>query len=399
LLDSLLQEMISNVKVISSITQHSFLFTALVNGHQIRSIHFQQKKQRNKYAEHFKTLELPESASKSSVRQKYIEMVKKYHPDTSNDGGWKFNQIDHAYKQLMQKFREDKIREEQSVGEYGLYYDQTKMTQEEDEEDDEHPDIRHTAPQHRQYLDNPFGYGSPAQREKQAVKYRAFKASEAVYEHRVGKLTAQYEDRLATRERNTIKKQHTRNEIERLVEDLIVESMANGEFDNLSGAGKPLPNRVDYNPYTDFTTHKINQILVETGFAPEWVQLQKDIREMKEKIRNDMMKFRQKLGPAPLTDEKRESWISFCDQLKSDEVKTINKMIEKFNLIVPNMNNQMFLYNVEPDAEKIYNTHIEPKQKKKKPSAQSKTNDDKFTSDNHGNKNTFLSSVFGLFNK
>ena len=26
------------------------------------------------------------------------------------------------------------------------------MTQEEDEEDDEHPDIRHTAPQHRQYL-------------------------------------------------------------------------------------------------------------------------------------------------------------------------------------------------------------------------------------------------------
>ena len=116
-------------------------------------------------------------------------MVKKHHPDTSNDGGWKFNQIDHAYKQLMQKFREDKIRfvdgtfiksshlprrqketkpknksnndtvfcillwrEEQSVGEYGLYYDQTKMTQEEDGEDDEHPDIRHTAPQHRQYL-------------------------------------------------------------------------------------------------------------------------------------------------------------------------------------------------------------------------------------------------------
>ena len=120
---------------------------------------------------------------------------------------------------------------------------------------------------------------------------------------------------------------------------------------------------------------------------------------MKEKIRNDMMKFRQKLGPAPLTDEKRETWISYCDQLKSDEVKTINKMIEKFNLIVPNMNNQMFLYNVEPDAEKIYNTHIEPKQKKKKPSAQSKTYDDKFTSNNHGNKSTFLSSVFGLFNK
>ena len=42
-------------------------------------------------------------------------------------------------------------REEEMVGEYGLYYDKHKMTQEE-EEDDEHPDIRHTAPQHRQYL-------------------------------------------------------------------------------------------------------------------------------------------------------------------------------------------------------------------------------------------------------
>ena len=38
------------------------------------------------------------------------------------------------------------------VGEYGLYYDKVKMTREQEEEGDEHPDIRHTAPQHRQYL-------------------------------------------------------------------------------------------------------------------------------------------------------------------------------------------------------------------------------------------------------
>ena len=36
------------------------------------------------------------------------------------------------------------------VGEYGLYYDKDKFV--DDEEEDEHPDIRHTAPQHRQYL-------------------------------------------------------------------------------------------------------------------------------------------------------------------------------------------------------------------------------------------------------
>ena len=46
-----------------------------------------------------------------------------------------------------------KYREEAMVGEYGLYYDKDKMSaQEEEEEEAEHPDIRHVAPQHRQYL-------------------------------------------------------------------------------------------------------------------------------------------------------------------------------------------------------------------------------------------------------
>ena len=43
--------------------------------------------------------------------------------------------------------------EESLVGEYGLYYDKERMQQHtEEEEDKEHPDIQHVAPQHRQYL-------------------------------------------------------------------------------------------------------------------------------------------------------------------------------------------------------------------------------------------------------
>ena len=54
----------------------------------------------------------------------------------------------------------------------------------------------------------------------------------------------------------------TKKQMERLVEDLIQEGMANGAFDNLAGAGKPLPERPpDFNPYMDFTTHKMNQVL------------------------------------------------------------------------------------------------------------------------------------------
>lgn len=49
--------------------------------------------------------------------------------------------------------------------------------------------------------------------------------------------------------------------IERLVEDLIQESMSKGEFNNLSGCGKPLQKQDNKNPYVDFTTHKINEVI------------------------------------------------------------------------------------------------------------------------------------------
>ena len=53
--------------------------------------------------------------------------------------------------------------------------------------------------------------------------------------------------------------------------------MQNGEFDNLPGRGQPL-NKMQHNPMLDITTHNINRILVDSGFAPEWVTLQGEIR-------------------------------------------------------------------------------------------------------------------------
>merc|ERR1712241_821198 len=116
------------------------------------------------------------------------------------------------------------------------------------------------------------------------------RASENVHAHNVAKLTSKYETRLAEQERKTTKKHHTRNAMDRLVEDLIQESMSKGDFDNLSGSGKPLPQRVIYNPYEDFTTYKVNQILVDGGFAPDWIMLKKDIDKMIETLSEDLVK-------------------------------------------------------------------------------------------------------------
>lgn len=66
--------------------------------------------------------------------------------------------------------------------------------------------------------------------------------------------------------------------VERLVEDLIQESMARGDFRKLSGAGKPL-NKFEHNPYADPMTHNLNRILIDNGYQPPWVVTQRDIRE------------------------------------------------------------------------------------------------------------------------
>lgn len=55
-----------------------------------------------------------------------------------------------------------------------------------------------------------------------------------------------------------------------MVEDMIVESMKRGDFNNLKGMGKPLAEQ-ESNPYIDNVEFKINQILINNGFAPPWI--------------------------------------------------------------------------------------------------------------------------------
>ena len=61
------------------------------------------------------------------------------------------------------------------------------------------------------------------------------------------------------------------------MEDLIQESMKRGDFNNLSGQGQPLSYSA-HNPLVDTMTHNLNKILVNNGFAPEWIMLQSEIR-------------------------------------------------------------------------------------------------------------------------
>ena len=60
------------------------------------------------------------------------------------------------------------------------------------------------------------------------------------------------------------------------MDDYIAEAMRRGDFDDLKGAGEPL--KRDFNPMVDRFTRHLNKMLINNGYAPEWITLDKDIR-------------------------------------------------------------------------------------------------------------------------
>ncbi|KAK9501902.1 hypothetical protein O3M35_012538 [Rhynocoris fuscipes] len=297
----------------------------------------------------YKILGVAENSDQETVRVAYLDMVKRYHPDSKSEeaDANKFLEIESAYRNLQDKFARERFNKNDCEGEYGLYHvDNEGVVQ---------YDIDHTAPQHRQYLSfDGIGSGTPSQREKQFTKLKASRAAEKVTSYKIRKLQESDSKSLTEREnKRKAKDIKTRYGIERLVEDLIQEAMNKGEFDNLKGSGKPLKNiKRTHNPYVDFVTHKMNEVLIDNGFAPSWINLQKEITEEKEKIKTTLANNRMKLGVLPLTRDECKCWEEIKKDLET-EVKALNQKIDFYNLVVPLLNKQQFHFNLEKEAEKI----------------------------------------------
>lgn len=177
----------------------------------------------------------------------------------------------------------------------------------------------------------------------------------------------------------------TKYGFDRVVEDLIQEAMSKGQFENLEGCGKPLSHAQSQNPYVDFTQHKINKILLDNGFTPEWITLQKEIRTDIQDLEQTLFEYRSYLGVAPLNDTDSAEWASVIQRFEYRETN-INKNIDKYNLIVPILDQQMCRIKLQRMAERILNTipkKTNKKQRSKKP-IENKTD---------GSNQTLLSSL------
>lgn len=92
-------------------------------------------------------------------------------------------------------------------------------------------------------------------------------------------------------------------------------------------------------------------MLIDNGFSPEWISLQKEIREESTELRKGLLMERKYFGPYPLSVEENIGWSEKVYKYR-ELVKKINNKITKFNLVVPILNKQMLYISLENEAQK-----------------------------------------------
>ncbi|KAK2850128.1 hypothetical protein Q7C36_008911 [Tachysurus vachellii] len=301
--------------------------------------------------ESLRLLQLPEDevSSNAAVKEAYLCMAKLYHPDSGapTADASLFSHIEEAYRVVLAHLARQRST--------------SQNTQEEEEEEK----VKGHTPQHRQYLSyEGMGSGTPSQRERQYRQFRMDRATDQVLEYRYKAMekAAAEEGAMVQRDmRLRSKKIQITQAMERLVEDLIQESMARGDFRNLGGAGKPL-SKFEHNPYADPMTHNLNRILIDNGYQPEWIVAQKEIRETIEKMRKRLQNVRARLGD-PMKHPEQIQWKEHCASF-SDELAKLNKKVDNFNLIVPLMSLQMVHFNMKRELEKVLKTDQQHRKEK-----------------------------------
>ncbi|CAI9741781.1 Hypothetical predicted protein [Octopus vulgaris] len=215
------------------------------------------------HLENYNILNVSHESSAEEVREAYIRLAKKFHPDSGSENAnpQKFAQIQDAYYSIMRNLQQNPV----SKPEIPL-------------EDEDREKIERLSPHHRHYLSfEGVGSGTPTRREKQYRQHQIRRAAENIIQYRIEKYGETEDSAMVVKDKKATRKHKISNTIDRVVEDLIQDAMSKGEFHNLSGAGKPI---VYQNASTtlDPHTHRLNQVLINNGYSPEWITMMKEIR-------------------------------------------------------------------------------------------------------------------------
>ena len=134
----------------------------------------------------------------------------------------------------------------------------------------------------------------------------------------------------------------------------IEEAMERGEFANLPGKGKPL--KFDTNPFLTPQARMTNRLLKKNGFAPRWVELEKEIRQEKaqlERILTNLKGRRERLATIVRKHPHRHKAVSRSFEHErarsivqyTERLENLNQKIQRVNLLMPTRNRQYALIN------------------------------------------------------
>lgn len=125
-------------------------------------------------------------------------------------------------------------------------------------------------------------------------------------------------------QRNNVRSE---TDIINVVEQRIWQSMEEGHFENLPGKGKPLDLKT--NPHADPADDTLYRILSKNGCAPEWVELNKQIRIDASEWRSSLRKaWNYKING------NNAKWIECSVALKA-QMTGINNKVFRYNLVAP----------------------------------------------------------------
>ncbi len=150
---------------------------------------------------------------------------------------------------------------------------------------------------------------------------------------------------------------------ESAVEKQIREAMERGEFDHLPGAGKPLD--WEENPFTPAEWRLAFKLLKDHNIAPEWIERGKAIRhelaalatllEQQARWQRERLTQARLLSPDQMIAERQhlaEAREKTCATFRR-RAQALNKMIDTYNLQVPDVQLQVPRVRIEEQVQKF----------------------------------------------
>lgn len=192
-------------------------------------------------------------------------------------------------------------------------------------ENDESKGVRKSTVQDRQFLTHDGASGRTlVERQRNSAFQRLSRGVSAASDYRAGRQGGFSGTGGASLEGKEL------DEIDQDVEDQIQMAIANGEFDKLEGKGKPLTKLMAYdNPYLDGGDRIGFALLQKHGFAPEWIEQQRRVREDLDRIVTNLAEAWAAGGGEPTL-----SFVAHKEEFRR-ELTQLSRRVRDYNLSCP----------------------------------------------------------------